>query len=186
MSNYILGIDPGFKGGIALLDVETGEIEALWPMPLRTSSGLFTVKRNEIHLEELTLKIQGYGKEILFSVLEQVGASPQMGVTSAFRFGEGFGVVKGILAGLDIKVQVVYPAVWKGVLGLPAEKSASLRKATEHWPLIGKEIFTVKKNDGLAEAALLARYGWTQFYKEKLAVVAVSKNTLQNMLEDLD
>jgi len=57
------------------------------------------------------------GADVL-AVLERVSAMPGQGVSSMFRFGEGYGVVQGVLAALGIPVIAGSPAVWKRASGL--------------------------------------------------------------------
>lgn len=90
--------------------------------------------------------------------MEAVSSSPQMGVSSAFAFGEGFGIVKGVLAALGVPLVLVPPAKWKRDLGLNQSKDGSRAKAIARWPGHSNEFKRVK-DDGRAEAALIASWG---------------------------
>jgi crossover junction endodeoxyribonuclease RuvC len=81
-----------------------------------------------------------------------------MGVSSAFAFGEGFGIVKGVLAALGIPCQLVPPAKWKRDMGLNQSKDGSRAKAIAKWPAHAYE-FKRAKDDGKAEACLIAAWG---------------------------
>lgn len=63
-------------------------------------------------------------------LVEKVGATPQMGTTSAFSFGRSFGLVEGILTGAGIAFDYVTPAKWQGALGL-REKGRRARASGE-------------------------------------------------------
>lgn len=92
-------------------------------------------------------------------VIEQVGARPTQGVTSMFNFGQTLGFAKALAYAADAPVHFVTPAVWKGKFGLlKADKSASREKARGWLPQLEHEFRRVK-DDGVAEAALLALYG---------------------------
>lgn len=92
-------------------------------------------------------------------VIEQVGARPTQGVTSMFNFGRTLGFAHAIAASADAPIHFVTPAVWKGKFGLlKADKSASREKARTLLPSLEPELRRVK-DDGVAEAALLALYG---------------------------
>lgn len=68
-------------------------------------------------------------------------------------------MVAGVLAGLGTPVTYVQPAVWKRRAGLiGASKSASRHLATATWP-DHAPAFRKARDDGRAEAALIARHG---------------------------
>lgn len=152
-----LGVDPGFTGAIAA--VSHNGVERVFDMPLvKTRHGAGS--RNEIcphTLRDELLALQHEHGKIRFAVVESVAASPQMGRASAFRFGEGYGVVVSALACLCIPVEKVKPQTWKKYMGLDADKAASLALARAKWPT--SDCFTLRKHDGRAEACLLAEYG---------------------------
>ena len=152
-----LGVDPGFSGAFVALNNDG--IMHVFDMPLaKMRHGTGT--RNEICAHTLRDELLAFKHDhgqIRVAVVEAVSSSPQMGRASAFRFGEGYGVVTAALACLCIPVERVRPQVWKRHMGLPAEKAASLTLARAKWPTA--DCFTLKKHDGRAEAALLAEYG---------------------------
>ena len=99
----------------------------------------------------------------MFGIIEQVGAMPGNGGTSMFRFGEGFGIVKGVLATLGIGYVTVVPPRWKkwaGLIGADKDASRTMRNATLPWD--NTMAYTQKRQCGRADAILLARYGWEQ------------------------
>ena len=81
-----------------------------------------------------------------------------MGRQSAFNFGQGVGVLKAVLATLGIPYSMVGPAKWKKHFNLNRDKDASRLLATRLYPKNAKD-FLRKKDDGRAEALLIARYG---------------------------
>ena len=81
---------------------------------------------------------------------------PGQGVTSMFNFGYSAGVLAGVCAGLMIPVVLYRPAVWKRAASVPADKGAARQMAQRYWP--GCRDFDRVKDDGRAEAALLARW----------------------------
>lgn len=138
----VLGIDPGRNGAIAILDVDTLQVET-FDMPADTSA-----------LHNL---ISGL-PEIRICTLEQIYAGPQMSRRTIGVMFEGFGVIKGALSWRSIPVQTVRPSVWKASLNVPADKSAARRRASEFYPDCADQ-WRLAKQDGRAEAALLAWYG---------------------------
>lgn len=75
-----------------------------------------------------------------------------------FSFGESFGIVKGVMAGRGININLVTPAKWKKAMELNAGKDGSRAMALQMWPEHA-ELFKRVKDDGRAEAALLAEFG---------------------------
>jgi hypothetical protein len=156
--NFILGIDPGYSGAAAWYNIRDKRIEKMMPMPLKPIGGVLTTEtRNEIDVKKFATVVNPL--EIRFCVTERVNASPQMGVVSAFRFGEGFGQICGVLAANGIDARLVYPAVWKTSMNLSKDKSASVVLASSVFPEWAKTFAAGKKSADLAEAALLALYG---------------------------
>lgn len=150
---YCIGIDPGNRGGIALLKEEEG------------IASILELKRfeKESYKEVLFLarKLQQEADGELFCTLEKVHAMPTQGVTSMFHFGENFGFLKGLLFACEIPILEVSPHLWKKEMGVTKEKSTSIEKAKECFPEVNlKPNKRCKKDsDGLAEAILIGLYG---------------------------
>lgn len=153
--SYIIGIDPGNKGAVAILTA-AGELVEVWDMPtLEVKVGKATKTR--ISPELLAQELRNWD-DVKVACMEAVASSPQMGVASAFAFGEGFGIVKGVLAALGIPLTLVPPARWKRDMGLNASKDGSRARAIAKWPAQAHEFKRVK-DDGRAEAALIGCWG---------------------------
>ena len=89
----------------------------------------------------------------ILAVIERVSAMPKQGVSSSFRFGQGYGIILGVLASKDIRIIDVAPGVWKKHFRLTADKEKSRALAIKRFPRIN---FSRKKDANRAEAALLA------------------------------
>lgn len=144
----ILGVDPGATGALAAINASTGDLIWIEDMPMldRTVSGplVADLLRNE---------------DIVAAWIEHVWAMSPMGASASFSFGHGTGVITGVLAALDAPTRLVKPAVWKKAVGLGRDKDASRAAAVGLWPA-SSALFARKKDDGRAEAALIARHGW--------------------------
>jgi crossover junction endodeoxyribonuclease RuvC len=141
-------VDPGATGAIACLR----GVDLLWveDMPYADGEVLAPV------LASLFLRGDHVGPRR--AIVERAQSMPGQGISGAFRYGTGYGVIKGVLGALDIPFEVVAPARWKKAAGLiGADKSASRRRAIELWPAHAS-LFARAKDDGRAEAALIARY----------------------------
>jgi crossover junction endodeoxyribonuclease RuvC len=142
----VLGVDPGQKGAMAFLSVQ-GEIEELEDMP---------VIGKEVNAHMVSFLIQGYGP-ILVAVVEAAHSMPREGHAGAFTYGTGYGKVLGVLAALDVPIELASASTWKKAMGLTTDKDLSRSKATSRWPTYA-DSFKLKKHDGRAEAALLAMW----------------------------
>lgn len=132
-----IGIDPGVGGGIACITA-LGNIETVGKRP-EDDRGL---------LDMLAAVSEG-----AYAVLEYARSSPQMGVTSAFTFGRGYGEIRMALAAARIPFEEVYSHKWQATMGCrtKGDKNISKRMAQELFPAI-------KVTHAIADALLLAEY----------------------------
>jgi hypothetical protein len=165
-THTFIGIDPGLTGALAAIDA-AGRPLGVLKMPTTKQRKSDGGKRTVILAAEVADWLVQWGPEASVCI-EDVFASPQMGVTGAFTFGVGRGVLDGVTAALRLPVTWVSPQRWKGAMGvsLPYElgedkarhrkrlKAASIHKAGQLFPSIGPQI----TGDGPAEAILLAAY----------------------------
>lgn len=149
--NYVLGIDPGKHGAIAIYD---GEELIVHDMPL-ISNGTKDII-DEVSLAQL---VDANSTKIKHAYIEKVGAMPQQGTVSMFSFGEAYGLIKGIIAAHYIRRTLVRPQDWKKALSIPKDKDQSRLRAKELFPNYAR-YFERKKDEGRAEAALIAYYGF--------------------------
>ena len=153
----IVGIDPGLSGAIAcIIDGQLLDVE---DMPTFSEQrGRKTVRT--VNAAEVASILRGFASANLETphvIIERVHAMPGQGVTSMFSMGDGYGVLRGVVATLGYPVTFVEPRQWKKAMGLTADKGGSRRLATERWPQCS-DLFKRVKDDGRAEAALLAAW----------------------------
>ena len=151
--SYVIGIDPGISGAISVFSSETHTLFEVIDMPtLEVDSG----KTKKRHISAAGLR------DILVCyldshvVIEKVGAMPGQGVTSMFNFGRSAGIIEGVVAALQIPHTYVAPATWTKAVGRAAGKDASRMRAMELFPAAKADLFKRAKDDGRADAALLA------------------------------
>jgi Holliday junction resolvasome RuvABC endonuclease subunit len=134
-----IGIDPGLSGGVAFVP-ESGTPWA-HKMP-ETDRDLIDLLRDSINLFEAR------------ALIELVHSSPQMGVKSAFTFGEGYGRIQMALTALGVPYERVRPQAWQKAMGCltKGDKNVSKRKAQELFPAL-------KVTHATADALLIAEYG---------------------------
>lgn len=153
---YIVGIDPGISGALTFLNVTTAEMFII-DMPIFEYDTTKTRKKTDPY----TLVRALTSVQVKDVYIEDIASSPQMGVTSAFTFGEGKGILLGIAAALGIPVTLVKPAQWKKVMRTPADKRAAVQRASQLFPAAAKLFVGTRGGvlDGRAESALIALYG---------------------------
>ena len=154
---YVIGIDPGLDGAIAVLD-ETGDIIQVYDMPTVEVKVNGSTKR-KVAPAAIASELRMYtvdGK--CRAVIEQVSAMPGQGVTSMFTFGRSLGVLEGVLAGMGIPYELVTPSTWVKKMRVAPGKGGSRQRAMELWPM-DADLFKRVKDDGRADASLIARYG---------------------------
>jgi crossover junction endodeoxyribonuclease RuvC len=161
----VLAIDPGLSGALALYWPKTGILHVA-DMPT-VNAGKGKASKRIIDVQELARLIDDMNKNVVgdglidHCFLEQVGTRPGEGAVGAFTFGEGVGVLRGILAANFIPVTRVTPSVWKKALGVPAAKDGARARASELLPRHADK-WTRVKDDGRAESSMLAFYGACQ------------------------
>ncbi len=83
---------------------------------------------------------------------------PKQGVSSTFRTGLGYGIYIGILATLLVPFTEIRARIWKQDMVVPADKDGALLRASELMPKYAN-LWPLKKDNGVAEAALIALWG---------------------------
>ena len=152
-----LGIDPGLTGALCLLN---GAAIDVFDVPT-----LQIGKKSHVDVYALARLIDQLSTSNPTVFLEQVGTRPGEGAVGAFSFGHTCGLLRGICAAHFLKIEMVTPATWKRAMKVTGDKDECRAKAAAMWPR-HSGLFARKKDDGRAEAALLAVYGRRQIYAE--------------------
>jgi crossover junction endodeoxyribonuclease RuvC len=154
--NIFLGGDLGLNGAIAAVGADYGLIEIVdMPTLANGPSG-----RRTINAPLLASIMSKWHARIAY--LEYVAARPGEGPVGAFSFGRSKGVIEGVCAALAIPVAFITPPSWKRAVGIQpgkdGAKDAARAEAIRRWPAHAA-LFARKKDDGRAEAALIAVAG---------------------------
>jgi len=160
----VLGIDPGLSGGLAFNSGDTLRVFATPTIQTQFVKNGKKKTRSDMNLSEVVRLIRENRPDVAY--IEKVAAMKGQGVTGMFRFGQNFGQWQGILAALGIRLIMVTPQVWKKQFQLNRDKDASLDLARKLFPN-NLESFRLKKHDGLAEAALIRKYG----FQEEITII---------------
>lgn len=150
----IVGVDPGVTGAIALY--RNGTLRDVVDMP---------VMDGQANGHDIAILLNKWLPD--WVVLEHVHPMPKNGSIASFSLGKNYGIVIGVCMALRHPLVKIRPVEWKrrnGLLGKP--KAASRLLATELWPQHAA-LFHRVKDEGRAEAALIARaYAADLIHKE--------------------
>lgn len=157
MKGNILGADPGAGGALALLAPDLG-ILAVVDTPTHEIRG-----KRRLDLYALSRQIRQWDMEhgIGHAIVENVGAMPGQSPNGMFAFGFSAGALQMAVAAAGIPMTLVVPQVWKksyGIAGGRENKDQARQKASMLFPG-SAHLWARKKDDGRAEAVLLAHYG---------------------------
>ena len=133
----VCGIDPGKQGGLAFKD--GNKVQA--------------ISFSNLTQPEIAHKLREFMPQKVY--LEKVHSMPGQGVSSVFKFGEGFGHLKGTLDALGIPYELVSPLKWQTNLGCRTggDKNVSKTKAQQLFPQVPKITHYI------ADALLIMEYG---------------------------
>ena len=157
MTAWTIGIDPGATGAIAVLN-ERGDLDVVHDMPYADGQVIAPLLARMI-AEYINQLDPAYDSVTCW--VEQVRSRPGQSAPGMWKFATGYGVILGVVGALDVRTKHVAPRTWKQAMKLSADKGRSRRLACELWPA-QSAMFARVKDDGRAEAALIAEYGRRQ------------------------
>lgn len=151
MKLYVIGIDPGKHGGIAVMNTSTHLIADVFKMP-------------DTPIDLLDL-LQSLPLADCVAYLEQVHEKPKQ--SGMFEFGRNFGMIETALAALQISHYKVTPQKWQKPFQLKKPTTTDAAKAYRERKAILKakaqEIFPAfKVTLDNADALLLSEYAYQQ------------------------
>jgi crossover junction endodeoxyribonuclease RuvC len=146
----VLGVDPGaVSAAWAAYDMHDRHLTCVDDIPV--------VDRqiDAVGWAQTVLSIRR-DSEIVAAVVERVGAMPEQGVASMFRFGMGCGLIRGVLMALEVPIVDVAPTLWKKWFRLDSDAEKARALAIRLFPYIPD--LSRKKDHNRAEALLIARW----------------------------
>ena len=183
-----IGVDVGARNGaIAIIDEEFNilhlgkapfmEVEAAHTSANRTKPKL----NKETGLYEQTYKKRAWtdytklrelflpyvGNDIVYTI-EKVSVRVGEGEINSFIFGNSLGCFEGLSALLNpIDIYAPTPVIWKADMGVTSDKSSSVQLAESLFECDLKSFLKKGKVDDIAEALLLAVYGFKKYYDKQ-------------------
>jgi len=172
----IMGIDPGFEGAVVVIDYETGGYISYRPFPVgirqvkntrkapKNSKSPPKAMRNQRYYdEEMFPGVFKVGESLnVIAFVEKVGSRPGEGVSSAFNFGTGYGLILGCLAALEIPFKKIIPRAWAIRMHQGTDRSldAKARSRMKFQMLRDQHrLWYDKPDQGMVDAYLLAEFG---------------------------
>jgi crossover junction endodeoxyribonuclease RuvC len=151
----ILGVDPGIKGGCAVVMVNDGaapDIVDIIDIPV---VGVGAKERVDV----LALRTWIEQHQPAHAYIERAQAMPKQGASSGFKYGRATGAIEAVLACCQIPMTVVEPSMWKKFHRLHGgDKEGGRQRALQLFPA-AHALLARKKNHGRGEAALIALAG---------------------------
>jgi dienelactone hydrolase len=141
-----IGVDPGKSGAIAFL---------------KSNGSAWTIKGDSTHRDMVdAIEDARSIAPIAFALIEYVASSPQMGVKSAFSFGQSYGALEMLLAACNVPFERITPRKWQDAMKCRTggDKNISKQRAQELFP-------TLKITHANADALLLAEMACRQGYQ---------------------
>lgn len=149
--SYILGVDPGKSGCLAWVSLDA------------TEYGVAKMPETEKDLWDRLGELRARCGAVF---IEEVHSSPQMGVSSAFTFGRGYGALRVALIGHAFVVNGVTPQAWKRALRCTTAKQTFGKSTKKDMTVVrarAQELFpNIRITDWNCEGLLIAEYGRRQ------------------------
>ena len=151
----VLGVDPGIRGGLAIIAVEDGTaprmVEAI-DIPIIGTNA-------KERIDAIAIRAWISKHDVQHAFIERAQAMPKQGSSSGFKYGRAVGAIEATIALSGIPVTIVEASIWKRFHKLPGkEKEASRQRALEIFPA-SHALLARKLDHGRAEASLIALYG---------------------------
>lgn len=150
MSKNILGVDNGLHGALSFYD---GAELLVYDMPV------YDTDRPAIDMIRLADIIRV--NKPTHAYIEKLTPLPKISGLTAFSMGHSEGLALATLSMLQVPYTLVRPVEWKKAMQCPKDKDAARQRATQLLPKFSHN-WDRKKDDGRAESALVALYGWNK------------------------
>jgi crossover junction endodeoxyribonuclease RuvC len=155
----ILGVDPGIRGGLAIVSIAANTAFCLVDAIDIPVIGIKAKERVD------ALVIRDWIKRHVpqHAAIERAQAMRKQGASSGFKYRRADGAIEAVIACCGIPLTIVEPTAWKKLHGLRGgDKEAGRQRASQLFPA-AHALLAHKKDHGRAEAMLIALCGSHQF-----------------------
>jgi len=151
----ILGVDPGIKGGCAIVmihDSAAPDVVDIIDIPT-----IGTAAKERVDVLALRTWIERHQPEHAY--IERAQAMPKQGASSGFKYGRSVGSIEAAITCCEVPLTIVEPTAWKKFHQLRGgDKEGGRQRALQLFPS-AHTLLARKKDHGRAEAALIALAG---------------------------
>ena len=148
----VLGIDPGVRGGLAIIEINDGATPQLIDAIDIPVAG--TGAKERVDVLAIRTWIQAHTPD--HAAIERAQAWPEQGRSGAFKYGRAVGALEAVLACCEIPMTIIEPTAWKKFHQLRGgDKEAGRQRALQLFPA-AHALLSRKRDHGRAEAALIA------------------------------
>ena len=152
-----LGVDPGIRGGLAIVSINDGAAPQLVDTIDIPVTGVGAKER--VDVLAIHTWIMAHAPQHAF--IERAQAMPKQGASSGFKYGRATGALEAVLACCEVPITIIEPSVWKKFHQLRGgDKEAARQRALQLFPA-AHALLARRKDHGRGEAALIALYGLT-------------------------
>ena len=154
----LLGVDPGIRGGLAIVSIDDGAAPQLIDAIDIPVTGVGAKERVDV----LAIRTWIIAHAPQHALIERAQAMPKQGASSGFKYGRATGALEGVLACCEIPMTIVEPSVWKKFHQLRGgDKEAARQRVLQLFPA-AHALLARKKDHGRGEASLIALFGAQQ------------------------
>jgi crossover junction endodeoxyribonuclease RuvC len=155
VSGGILGIDPGIRGGLAVVS-STDDVGFLLLDAIDIPT-IGTGAAERVDVAAVRDFILRHTPRL--ALIERAQAMPKQGASSGFKYGRAVGALEASIVLCEVPIEIIEPSAWKRHWHLPGkDKERARQRALELFPA-AHALLARKRDHGRAEAALLALYG---------------------------
>src|SRR5262249_22249662 len=153
-----LGIDPGVRGALAVVETADGAAPRLVDAIDVPVAGVKAKER--VDVAAVCAFIVKHAPQHAY--VERAQAMPKQGASSGFKYGRAVGAIEAAITCCDIPLSIIEPSVWKRFHSLPGgEKESGRQRALQLFPA-AHALLALKRHHNRAEASLIALYGAKQ------------------------
>jgi crossover junction endodeoxyribonuclease RuvC len=151
----VVGIDPGIRGGLALVEIDDGAAPQLIEAIDIPVTGVGAKERVDV----LAIRAWVMAHQPQHAFIERAQAMPKQGASSGFKYGRATGAIEAVITCCEIPLTIVEPSVWKKTHHLRGgDKEGARQRALQLFPS-AHALLARKMDHGRADAALIALAG---------------------------
>jgi crossover junction endodeoxyribonuclease RuvC len=148
----ILGVDPGIRGGLAIVSVDADGVPCLVDAIDIPVVGIKAKER----VDGLAIRDWITRHALQHAAIERAQAMPKQGASSGFKYGRAVGAIEAVIECCEIPLTIIEPTAWKKFHQLRGgDKETGRQRARQLFPA-AHELLALRKHHGRAEAALIA------------------------------